>query len=512
MPSCNGEGGSAPPRLSTYLRAIAKGPFDVEAERKQRSKHSEREYPEWRTSTTSAASLTVESLFGTQSVNIDRDTIAEFLASVRRASGMEATGEELAYAAVAAYEALRDVSDPLFSRSDDIDSEEDANRRRAALRRELTNRRKKALESALGSVDESKVDDIVRAANQLQGAVKHSADPEVTREVPEYGESLGIMFPQSDAMESLLQFPSDESAPTSGGQVQEEDHGKEEGFASGASAVSWLKECCVSSPGESKEDAEDVALGVCQALMTSEGDDAVAAEIFDLLGEKAISMISRLIKSRDVLSKEVSRRIQKMKSDMGVADGDNAPAMTSQVSVKTSKEMHLEKQKKKDARRAKKNAAHGAVEELEWLHSAGISPPLALCKAHCFCPSLCSFPLCVEMLCYLCSGIPFSSVLDYDDANEKDDSIIGANIGTDSFSPSGRMALPDGASRAVNQGYEEISVPASGKEPPPVEIIPIDALEDWAQPAFEGFTHLNRIQSQIFPVAFRQALVFATLS
>ncbi|RWS21437.1 U5 small nuclear ribonucleoprotein helicase-like protein, partial [Leptotrombidium deliense] len=66
-----------------------------------------------------------------------------------------------------------------------------------------------------------------------------------------------------------------------------------------------------------------------------------------------------------------------------------------------------------------------------------------------------------------------------------------------------RCQLPDGSFRKQRKGYEEIHVPAL--KPKPFEanenLMPIEKLPRYAQPAFEGFKTLNRIQSKIYKSA-----------
>ncbi|XP_071494841.1 U5 small nuclear ribonucleoprotein 200 kDa helicase-like [Diadema antillarum] len=66
-----------------------------------------------------------------------------------------------------------------------------------------------------------------------------------------------------------------------------------------------------------------------------------------------------------------------------------------------------------------------------------------------------------------------------------------------------RCQLPDGSYRKQRKGYEEVHVPAL--KPKPYEddesLVPIDRLPKYAQPAFEGFKSLNRIQSRLYKAA-----------
>ncbi|ESO86122.1 hypothetical protein LOTGIDRAFT_239637 [Lottia gigantea] len=65
-----------------------------------------------------------------------------------------------------------------------------------------------------------------------------------------------------------------------------------------------------------------------------------------------------------------------------------------------------------------------------------------------------------------------------------------------------RCQLPDGSFRKQRKGYEEVHVPALKPKPFDTDesLVPIDRLPKYAQPAFEGFKSLNRIQSRLCKV------------
>ncbi len=67
------------------------------------------------------------------------------------------------------------------------------------------------------------------------------------------------------------------------------------------------------------------------------------------------------------------------------------------------------------------------------------------------------------------------------------------------FMANKRCQLPEGSFRKQEKGYEEVHVPAL--KPKPIgageENVAIEKLPAYAQPAFEGFKSLNRIQSQL---------------
>lgn len=68
-----------------------------------------------------------------------------------------------------------------------------------------------------------------------------------------------------------------------------------------------------------------------------------------------------------------------------------------------------------------------------------------------------------------------------------------------------KVKLPQGSFKKTKKGYEEIHVPA----PKPIidekeVLVPISSLPSWAQKAFKNAKKLNRIQSKIYPMAFKE--------
>lgn len=71
------------------------------------------------------------------------------------------------------------------------------------------------------------------------------------------------------------------------------------------------------------------------------------------------------------------------------------------------------------------------------------------------------------------------------------------------FMANKRCHLPDGSFRKQRKGYEEVHVPALKPKPfdDDESLVPIDRLPKYAQPAFDSFKSLNRIQSRLFKAA-----------
>ncbi|KAJ2722989.1 Pre-mRNA splicing [Coemansia sp. Benny D115] len=68
-----------------------------------------------------------------------------------------------------------------------------------------------------------------------------------------------------------------------------------------------------------------------------------------------------------------------------------------------------------------------------------------------------------------------------------------------------KWVAPEGATKVVMPGYEEIRVPAPAQLGPPgadEQAVSMSQLPQWAQAAFPNVEKLNRIQSRVYPTAF----------
>lgn len=85
------------------------------------------------------------------------------------------------------------------------------------------------------------------------------------------------------------------------------------------------------------------------------------------------------------------------------------------------------------------------------------------------------------------------SVLDFEDLSF---------VGGSHFMSNKRCQLPDGSYRKQRKGYEEVHVPALKPKPfgDNEELVSIETLPQYVQPAFEDFKTLNRIQSRLHKV------------
>jgi hypothetical protein len=64
-------------------------------------------------------------------------------------------------------------------------------------------------------------------------------------------------------------------------------------------------------------------------------------------------------------------------------------------------------------------------------------------------------------------------------------------------------ALPEGTEREDTNEYEEITIPGVKKRQVEEVAVKITEFEEWIRPTFKGYKQLNRIQSIVFPIAFK---------
>ena len=64
-------------------------------------------------------------------------------------------------------------------------------------------------------------------------------------------------------------------------------------------------------------------------------------------------------------------------------------------------------------------------------------------------------------------------------------------------------ALPEGTEREDTNEYEEITIPGVKQRKVEEIAVKITEFEEWIRPTFKGYKQLNRIQSIVFPIAFK---------
>jgi activating signal cointegrator complex subunit 3 len=259
----------------------------------------------------------------------------------------------------------------------------------------------------------------------------------------------------------------------------------------------WLQQWCTTvtfgnstarTGSESTSNNEDDSVATSVALMllnSTTSDDALAAELFDLLGEQVFDHIGTLLAQRRSLTTNLRSMVSSLKeaeaADMAASRGGTGPSYGTGVSVMSeSEKLMLKAERKAERRKAKQlssagggsGGGFGSDEDAEWLSRYGLATLI-------------------------------------EEEIEKEDSAMKIKLGDGMEFRLGegagtRGTLPKGTTRKVYKGYEEVHVPAIATAmPPPTEKkVFIEELPEWAQATFEGYTALNRIQSRIFTTAF----------
>lgn len=66
-----------------------------------------------------------------------------------------------------------------------------------------------------------------------------------------------------------------------------------------------------------------------------------------------------------------------------------------------------------------------------------------------------------------------------------------------------KVSLPEGSFKRSKKGYEEIHIPPPKPSSDADERVSIEDMPAWVRPAFKGAKTLNRVQSKLYPMAFR---------
>ena len=260
--------------------------------------------------------------------------------------------------------------------------------------------------------------------------------------------------------------------------------------ASAVEQLTWLKERAMELAGP--ERWEDTAQGVARALLAAEskGDEEVAAELFDLLGDGGVELIMGAIERRAAMNAALRRRITSLRDILGWKDDDEAGADQRKttggsgapgavVTITSTTDQKLAKLRRKEERKVGRRIAQGQGEPLlEWLAASGVG------------------------FSAICEG-------DWEAVAAEDKAAAAASedeiwAGLCGLGSGGRRALPAGTTRKVHKGYEEVTVPASARAPVREDerFVAVAELDEWAQLAFEGMASLNRIQSRIYDAAY----------
>jgi len=238
--------------------------------------------------------------------------------------------------------------------------------------------------------------------------------------------------------------------------------------------IEWVRNAMGGELGS--KDCEDVGTRVA-LLVLSEGisDEALAAELFDLIGDAVFEHAEGLLVQRQNLRRNLRSGIEQLMKEQSEEEASQPSYGTRFTIMSESERLAVKQERKQRKRRNAKsgdNAGAGAQSHEDFLSRYGLGElvDVEVTRSE------------ARNKIVLGNGIEFR---------------LGEGHGK-------QASLPKGTVRQVYKGYEEVKVPpAKGGGLKPGEVlVDIADLPDWAQLAFEGYKCLNRIQSKIYPSAF----------
>ncbi|CAH1400990.1 unnamed protein product [Nezara viridula] len=236
---------------------------------------------------------------------------------------------------------------------------------------------------------------------------------------------------------------------------------------------------------------EEFCDSIIEMLNCPKSTDELQNDLFDFLGydnfeltllllehRKDIAMISKLENEKKLLLKPLGNSTERKRE-----------GYISQVTVKSQEEKQLEKLARKEE---KKFSKHGTIKENAQEEEK--FDPLELRN---------------KRIAALSNQNTWATQEKKKPSEPKDayphvyDSMKTAQSQTGYISGS-RIMLPEDVKRVDNKQYEEVDIPVSSPGPLSVgnTLIPISSLDTYGKLAFSGITHLNRIQSVVFPTAY----------
>ena len=237
----------------------------------------------------------------------------------------------------------------------------------------------------------------------------------------------------------------------------------------------WFTDLC------SKRDEHATLVNVYSIVVGDSGADVVGAELYELLGDSAIEMISEISQSLLEIRAKLKvcllyayRKDQEAKKDVGGGHSNNQ--FGQQFTIVSEREQEIKKGALKASR--KKNSRVPLPKLLSWLQTVGI-----------------------DYLLQLVTEEPDPSPRDVPVMKDPAEFDLDDYVGKGSVTIA--QGLPPNAVRKKFKNWEEVFVPAKlndpGAEEPRVQIT---EMEKWARLAFKGYKELNRIQSRIYETAY----------
>ncbi|XP_065194378.1 activating signal cointegrator 1 complex subunit 3-like [Sycon ciliatum] len=243
--------------------------------------------------------------------------------------------------------------------------------------------------------------------------------------------------------------------------------------------------------------AEHLATAVFDLLTSSQNDDQLQGQMFDLLGFEAMEFIQTLLANRQLIVAGLIHSSESAGEDMSLAGDDRAlrpkmPTYGCQVTVHSKQEKELMKQMRKEGRREERRSRKDGDEDL----SLYMSREEMRIQREAMLQAAAQAPLFQRPAPSAAVGQRPKYPFVFDKLAES--ASASAYVG------GAKILLPESATRKNNKLFEEVSIPHT----PPLPIqeserrVKISELEPFAQLCFPGTKSLNRIQSICYDAAF----------
>ncbi|KAL7747290.1 putative steryl acetyl hydrolase mug81 [Sorochytrium milnesiophthora] len=267
----------------------------------------------------------------------------------------------------------------------------------------------------------------------------------------------------------------------------------------------WLLEQCtlhlVDKPNGAFAHPEQLCNAVLDILRSTQSDEQIQMTLFELLGTDNFELLTALIKHRHDITRSVppeyreqtDRSPQKASSTALVKR--TMPQYGTTVTVVTESEKQAAKaQRKSQKAKHKQHADFDAVYEEDMRREMDADMLRRMREL-----ALQQGPAALQP-----GGVSkLSKAEEYPHIYRSGGS---STVGGSMLSLFGsRYTMPAGTERIDEKDYEEFVIPVNRPAPPRVgeQQITVDMLDDFAQPAYAGYKSLNRMQSIVFPTAYK---------
>ncbi|KAK9768510.1 putative steryl acetyl hydrolase mug81 [Basidiobolus ranarum] len=229
----------------------------------------------------------------------------------------------------------------------------------------------------------------------------------------------------------------------------------------------------------------------CEDLVTvlnsQDNDELIQASLVDLLGFESFDLITTLITNRQQITSNIGAVVVHQAKPISnePPPPEWRPTYGTQFTVQSEAEKLEQKQLRKER---KKGFGQGNRDDYQDFDAQELRRMRE------------------ESLRTAASSDPFANLRKPTNNPEKYPHVYQSGQGGNTLSLFGtRFALPQGTLREDYSYYEEITIPIAKTAPPRVgeKPISISSMDILCQNSFKGYTSLNRVQSIVFPIAYK---------